>query len=405
MGKALNKVLDIGVARYMGSGAVKSPFGRKLLGVFSSGVLPDTDEGHFTNAFDWNDSVIWTSCDCFLAANKWNVRSGEHYGYFLGKNQSYSTLITRACGDGAIYGNGGDLYFSSSKNKAQLLYEKGIIAIETIQTFKGWPGKVLLLTGTNSSDFGVTVFERDSSYSDFTQRTIHIDKQLFAKEDVYRSRLKVELIEKKSLVLLYRPVHKPGIEDLQELFIIDLNTEKCIAHCEVHGIQNLSYHPNGEKIAVLGTRLSIRSTQNLNQVENEIELTVARDENISSDYGSPISYSTCGRFIALSYAVSGEIEIRDAETLEKLTVLEGYGIPMSDMSWDITGKFLACRFMSRESGSFQVLAWHVDSEREVLRVPASRMEYNQPGFRWSTSNTSLAVLVERKRIQVFRLSE
>ena len=123
-------------------------------------------------------------------------------------------------------------------------------------------------------------------------------------------------------------------------------------------------------LAVLGHELTLLSIPSFKTIRS-CELTVPRVETGSL---TPISHSPCGKYLALSYANNGEgkVEIRDAHTLDILYVLGGpqKGIPQSDMSWDTTGRYLACRFGIPQNKE-TLIVWDTKSQRSVLQEKAN----------------------------------
>ncbi|MDF1866671.1 MAG: hypothetical protein P1U70_17675, partial [Saprospiraceae bacterium] len=70
-------------------------------------------------------------------------------------------------------------------------------------------------------------------------------------------------------------------------------------------------------------------------------------------------------------------------------------------AWDISGRFLACRYKNRETCKIILVVWDVKNKAEILRVETGKVNFSDIGFRWSPYSSKLACLVDQSRIQVF----
>jgi hypothetical protein len=404
--KSFERTLDIGVAKYTGSpGPIKLLEG--IVKIFSGQGWNSTDEGHFTRTFDWNGYTIWTPCDCHLAANEWLLNTGE-FSYRLKSDtmESLATMYVFQCGMGCVFGNGGQLFYGDKNGNLQrLLDTNSVFNIKSINTAKLEGNSILLLKDFNTiDDAALILFERTNASEKFEEHKIQIDKKFFKDSEThssYRSwNLKYLENRKSSLsyAFMYTTSSNTDLDTVNDLILISPSSKEVLKSCRLSGIQSISKHPGENLLAVLGKELMILSIPELDLIEKR-KLPVTRD----IDANGAISFSTCGRFIALTYSVNGEVEIRDAQTLDIINVFDGYGRPQPDMSWDITGRYLACRFESRERHNPTVVVWDTKSCKKVLHTESSTTRFVPVAIRWAPNSTKLACLVNNKRIQVFEL--
>ncbi|WP_299210968.1 hypothetical protein [uncultured Dokdonia sp.] len=391
------KTLDLGVAKYMGEQDGFTKFVGGVLSAFSNRQSSDVDEGHHTRNFDWDGYSILTPCDCELAANEWLVNSGQHQKHMLGSSESYATMFALKCGLNTIFGNGGNLYVYRHDVRQHFSKDDFPFDIENLKISKeGYE----IISLSKKNDLSIIMLKRNNPSEDFQPSKITIDKNALTNQGY--SSWKLNLLENispsVSYVALYSVADNDSLSEEKDLILIDYKADNIVEYGKIAGLQDFSKHPSSEKIAVLGKDLTVRSLKDFTIVTST-ELPIARNKY---DRGV-ISFSSCGLYIAISYAVNGEIEVRSADDLKILKTFEGYGIPQSDIAWDTTGRYLACRFMNRERFGYKLLVWDFKESKEVLNTASSEVEFIDAAFKWHPSSTKLACLVDKKRIQIFEL--
>ena len=200
-------------------------------------------------------------------------------------------------------------------------------------------------------------------------------------------------------IALYPTARNENIDDELSLLFLKPLEKEIEGVTELHGVQQVAEHPVKNLIATIGKDLSTISIDS-KEIINSVELPLARDKAFLDSEGK-LSFSSCGRFIALSYTISGEIEVRDANTLDLMFTLEGLGIPQSDLDWDVTSKFLACRFRSRKGSEYSLVVWDLRNRKIVLETKSSDINIVRNAFKWSSYSSKLASLVDKKRVEIF----
>jgi hypothetical protein len=393
--------LDLPVARSMRPLNGFENFLMLFQSLFDKSPQSDVDDGHVTRNFDWDGTYVWTPCDCKLAVNTWAINSGNHLSYINQNNESKATLIAKKCGYGSVFGNGFHLYCSSMNSIIQEIESELMpFDIYSLVVAKN-SGKEMVSILTKDSQLKLGIFLRDAASKPFKYHQFEIKSEYIS--DNYSSNWNVKLIEdsdwRKSYTLLYGTTNNNELEKDRDLMLIDLYNDKILAHQTLSGVQDVDLHPNRHKIVVLGKRLSILNRENL-KVEVKTLLPTTRPPHEKG----VVAFSRCGRFISVSYNASGDIEIRDAERLNLLHSFSGYGKPFSDISWDITGRFLACRYKNRESRRrYLLIIWDLMAKKEILKTEASEVEFSNYGLMWSEYSTSIGFLVNKSRVQIYEL--
>lgn len=406
------EIQDIAVARYTGS---IDNFSKTIIKIsdFFSGSKKDTlsepHEGHYTRNFDWDGGYIFTPCDCFLAANSWRAYDGNFINRYNGDtDESYATMLSLKCGSGVIFGNGLNLYYSENyKNPLKFTTAKYGFEIESLSTDNIGKAFFAISGLKNGEKEGVYLFFGKRNYSvgeEFKLGLILIpnEESSPSRNLTTNSGRTVHLPSATGkFVGIYNSVQNNYINEISYLYIIDYINEKKLFKFRLKGIQDVSKHPVKDYLAVIGKELTIVSYIE-GKIVKSVELPIARRESNYEGIDSVICYSRCGRYIALTYSVTGEVEIRNAESLNIEFILEGYGIPQGEMSWDITSNFLACRFRNRERYEYILIVWDLRTRQVVLKTPSSRTEVIHTGFKWSETSTTIACLVDQKRIKIFQ---
>lgn len=352
--------------------------------------------------FDWNSNYIWVSYCAGIAVNIFSAKTGKFLKHVKSGDNYYGTAFAYNCGssmEDIIFGTyAGKIYHSNSYDGNVKLILSHRYNTDSVNVTKDG-NTLVLLKHLKSIDNGIaiTVFERSSSSYDFKESSIHIDKNLL---NSYLSELKLfeDTQRRSSLIFVYDSYDG-------DLVLVDLKEKSVVNSTNLSLIRNISKHPNENLLVVLGHELILVSIPEL-KIDKSLKLPMTRSENIP-----PMAHSPCGRYLALSYAINGEVEIRDARTLETLYVLDAQeGIPQLDMSWDINGRYLACRYHSREQGTKPMLViWDVTSQQQVFKTethsPHKDAGKKGVAFRWAPDSTTLAFLVDsgKIRMQIFKL--
>ncbi len=337
--------------------------------------------GYDISSFDWDGKSIWTPCDCGLATNKWSAKTGEIIKRLGGGiiSRNYKTLYVHLCGEGVIYGNGVALLFSNIISHPKVILEEPFEIHDIYATKDG--STIILL----KDDKHLTIIERSNSSNDFREYSILTNN---AGE-------KLKFFENTPVNMSY--IFRYSSQDLN---LISLKEKSVVNSCTINGIKDFSKHPDKDLLIVLGDKLTLLSLP---------DLEIISSANLSSDrdasYGviNLICYSPCGKYLALSYATGGKVEIWDARELKYLYKFDGAGVPMYNaLSWDFSGRYLACSFKHKASEA-TLIVWDAVSKEEVLKTESSCPSFNlkSPPFKWSPTSTKIACLVGNKRIQIF----
>lgn len=281
-------------------------------------------------------------------------------------------------------------------------------------------------SGEKGAVSAVTVFRRKSDNSDFDEFSIPLDVA-----GVGSKAWNLELVENTAgigldnaskyivgcsknefegeffgltnlYIVLYTNSHgNVDLKDSKQLVLASLDKRQVLQTKTLHGIQNISNHPSENLIVVIGLELTLLTIPDL-KVINSIKLEKTRNNS-----RAVIVHSSCGRYLALSYSIEGEIEIINAETLEIIFIFESLGIPESDLSWDVTGTYLAYRFYNNEQREYTLVVLNVVSQQLVLRTASSAQHIPTIStvFKWAPNSSAIACLANNKRIQIFEFGK
>jgi len=403
------KVADFDVARYMGH--------RSWLRKCVEGFLRNLFVGHnnafpdefIHGAFDWDGETIWTPCGYEHAFNIWS-----RFGQFVAHVNSDEAACQKTKDEtryvyrrGLIYAN--DIVFGDNRivfcleghqggSVRSIFKAKGDSAFDARQLTVSSNGEVLFKAGQV-----LNILSRpDVEATDFVTDSIPLGegvswfKLLENSQDGDSSYVGACAANKNTATR-----NEPG-----RILLISLKRKSVFNRVEVDGVQDFSRHPGKDELVVLGRKLSVLSLPDLKTI-NTIELPLTgKERNADSEY-SVIRYSSNGDYLALAYAANGDVEIRDAKTLEIMHTFGGFGTLLPDMSWDRTGRYLACRYKDQKDGNqTELRVWDVRSHETVLRISTRNKlvdSFPVMAYRWSPLATELACLVDNQRIQIFEL--
>ena len=393
--------LDLPVAKSMEPLSSFENFLMLFQDLFSNeSAVSDTDSGHVTRCFDWDGITIWTPCDCRLASNIWRVNSGNHVAYVNKSKESYATLGIHKLGRNTIFGNGLTLYLESAHEIVQeISADEMPYDIFKLSTARN-SGKEINTLLRDKDDIVIGVFRREMMSENFRYSQFKIESdQLVYKLSSWNIDL-LELSNDRNVTLIYSLARNDLLSEVRDVLLVDALKNKILASNMLQGVQHISPNVQKNEIAILGKNLSILSLTDL-KIKRERPLSEIRP---NGEQGV-LSYSTCGRFIAISYNFSGDVEIRSSDSLKVLCAFHGYGRPLTDISWNFTGQFIACRFSTREGKRhFPLVVWDVASQKEVLNIDTSVTYNDETVFRWAEHSTSIALLEGRKRVKVYELN-
>ncbi len=384
----------------------KAPKILKLIGKVIESFTPDEskDTSQVVN-FDWDGKVIFTPCDYGLGANVWSIYNG-HIKRYDGNNENYATLTALKCGSGVVFGNGRYLFYSDGYR----------VLIELKNTDYKFDIKNIVADKTNGSGFFSIKFYEDNliipsffieykqkiKYSEFTIN--HSELGLQHEWDKYSSQTQIEQVKlsrDKYILVAYQYCSMYAPDGYKNLVFFDPFSQIILGATSVEGLQSICKHPVKDVFLTIGKELCLWTFPDC-QLLKSVTLDVARDDDYMGRGG--VSYSSCGRYIAITYAITGEVEIRDSESLEIIKILEGdIGLGNHDLSWDVSSKFIACRYYLRKAGPGIIKVWEVNTGRLMLEEMCSSFRGSpmEKSFYWSPHSTSLAILQNMNTVKIF----
>jgi len=265
MHRSFVKIRDIGVAKYTGEPSSGWEGTAEKIWDFFSRDKSDTDEGHYTKAFDWNGSTIWTGCDVHLAANSWRVNTGELEARYKGETeQSYATLFTQTCGGGVVFGNGVYLYYSEHPQKPVSLISDEVgreFALESVNTVSFYDGSMHVFMlgsahgGMNSLE--IIDLKRSKDRRKFEKSSIRVPEHMtqghhhwgwiFQSDGSQRGQ--------EASAFLFSQARNTEIDSPRDLILYGIRSKSVSSSTQVTGLQGVSKHPNLNVIATLGKLL------------------------------------------------------------------------------------------------------------------------------------------------------
>lgn len=405
------KILDLGVARYMGKGARIPDWLNSLVSMFAKTEAGDTQSGYHVRAFDWDGRNIYTACDCVLAFNTWQM-DGRFIEHIAASDESRTTTHVRRIGAaGTLFGNGAQLFYQSTSGLVRLA-TSGVLVSSLSASLDGRVIAAIGREGSGSLD--IMVWSRSNPYAEgFEKVKISLSRSDFF--DAYSVALNVfeGAQSKANLLCVYGRCYGDRSEITKPLAIVLLKVGEngILGKTVLPGVCSLMPHPMGKIVAVLGESLTLLAVPDL-KVLKSVELPLVRERE--ARFFPPITYSACGRYLALSYSINGEVEIRSAESLEVLATFDdAEGFPQPDIAWDKSGRYLACRFVCRSKTRFNhweayVHIWDVKARRYAAKIPASMLGNREigsdTGFIWAPDAAEIAVLLDEQRVQVYRVT-
>jgi len=399
------KIADFDVARFMGD---RSGMGKCFDGFFRGlcvGYNHAFPDEIIQGAFDWDGETLWTPCGYELAYNAW-TRIGSFLEHVKGDSDS-QRVASYAYQLGAT--GAGDILFGDNLTLLYADKQKGTAIKSIFEAKHDRPLDARHLTVTHE---GAIVFKTGpainiSTRSDedngvFTTQTIPLDAGMSW----------FKLLENNhdsdfSYVAACTPRSSPAnIEKISKLMLIGIKNKNILNRVEIDGVLDFSRHPQKEEMVVLGRKLSLLSLPDLKTVMS-VELPLKKKNKDGNAVQAVIHHSPCGQYFALVCAPSGEVEIRDAKTLEMIHTLNGPGFPLPDMSWDKTGKYLAYRYLERDNRkNTQLVVWDIQSQTIVFQIASSNEkdeDIPNIAYKWSPHATELACLIHNQRIHIYTL--
>lgn len=415
MSRAFRKTIEFVVGKYTGDTHL-SPAWKVLdtiFNLFSKDNKNELGKEETINSFDWDGDTLFTSCDCHVAANLWNsttkqLISRRSYTVNNFDRESWSTMFSIKCGysDGVLFGNGSHLFYSEKHESTKKL-NTGKFNCNSVNVFDNGKQLVYLQESTSNTPVELILQKRGPARgSKFKEQVIPIDEVVSNHKHMleYLNVSVFEMVQiKQTYVCLFSRLilGNRDLQEAQDLFLVNIHDNLSVKHKSITGIHHVSGHPSRPEIVVLGERLTILSVESL-EIIQEVELPNTRDTQCI--FNNVVSHSACGKYLAISYAINGEVEILDSTTLEVQQILGGsFGFPQPEMSWDITGRFLACRFYGREHREATLVVWDIKSHQVVLQTKSSITNDSKVSFKWCPKSTKLLNLIDNQKIEIFEL--
>lgn len=403
------RILDLGVARYMGKGARPPEWLISLVSMFTKPETSDTQPGYHVRAFDWDGRKIYTACDCVLAFSTWKM-DGSFEDHSAAHDASLTTTHVRRVGSiGTLFGNGEQLFYASASGLIRLAQPGACV-----QSIDVSPDgcAIAAISREKSASLDVEIWSRSYAYAgEFKKEKVSLTARDFPGEAASTLCIFEGDQREANLVCVFGRSYGNRSETAKPrpIALFRVGEGTILGKAVLPGICSLTPHPMGKVVAVLGESLTLLSVPDL-KVLKSTELPLVREREAC--FYPPIAYSACGRYLALSYSINGEVEIRNAESLEILATLDdAEGLPQPDMAWDKSGRYLACRFVKRSQvhsnhWDAHVHIWDVKTRRRAAKISASLLGNqgvgSDNGFLWAADAAEIAILVDEQRIQVYR---
>lgn len=397
------KTADFDVARFMGE---RRGFGKCLDGLFRglvvgyNNALPNEI---VCGAFDWDGETVWTPCGYEPAFNAWS-----HIGRFLEHTKGDSSAQRK-------------MFYAFQRNKAsaQVIFgdnrtvfcadgTRGLAAKCIFSTQEGQrlnaqqltvaqDGTVIFLTGQTL----MMIAPAGNGTKDFVTHSIPLDS------GVNRFKLLEDKNDSDFSYVIACETKPTGAHDqTSRLILIDMKNKGVFNRMSVPGVRDFSRHPQTSELVVVGNRLTVLSLPDLKTVRT-VELAQQSQSDHTDPASTTISHSPDGSYVALCHGGANRIEIRDAQSLEVKTTLTGSGAALPDLSWDCTGRYLACRFIDqRDPKQAELMVWHIASQETAFRITTGNKTVDDCpniGYRWSPHATALACLIDNQRMQIYEL--
>jgi hypothetical protein len=398
------QVADFDVARYMG---VRSGLGKCADGFFRdlfvghNNAFPD-ESLHGT--FDWDGEIIYVPCGYESAFNAWSS-----IGRFLKHVHSNHDANRKACfvyhciADGSIIFGNDRTVFSASMH----------ISTAVQKIFEAKEDCTIDVQSLSVTTDGTIVFRADhvlyilsrsgDAIAGYVTNTILLNSR------VNRFKLLEDRLDNDFSYVAASETIKSGatLEGPAKLWLIGLKNSSVINRLEMEHILDFGRHPYKPELVVLGRKLTLLSLPDLKTVRS-VELSFAGNAENVNPVCATVAHSPNGQYFALVYAGNGDVEIRNASTLETVYTLNSRGYSFSDIAWDSTANYLACRsaFPSDPIKS-ELMVFDIRLQEMVFNITISNTKeeagkYTDTVFRWSPRATELACLIDNQRIRVYK---
>jgi len=351
--------------------------------------------------FDWDGNFdVIRPCDIHLGFDRWDFREKRHTEHFEYSQESLGTLYAILLPSGVIFGNFKTVVFKPE-------YYKSFQALplkldSTMKWFGATRDRKVIAVITNKGGTLSVIRDTLSSKVEIQQVPANLSgNTLFCGVYFHPFNGPVKAF--------YAYQFQVDMEDhgQQILSRYDFDSLEITHSIGIEGLQNIAQRPDMKHLtAISKTELIIMDARDL-RIIRKIPLSLARDRE--KYVCPPIQYSPCGRYLAYSYALTGDIEIVDANTFEHLHSFISNGIPASPIKWSADGRFLAAGFSFRNGKNNQLHIWNVQQARLVTKIDGLRLfdanvqHSEHPGnFYWHNSRYEIMVLKENGHIQNFR---
>jgi hypothetical protein len=369
------------------------------LGIESLLNIPHEGYGGYTvRNFDWDgNSTIIRPCDVHLGYDKWNILDGSHIEKFEYSKESFATLYSVLLVGGVLFGNGITVVFKAKYKSREILpielasseYGFGVTRDRKVAVMlPDDRSKIAVLKTDYAGDFHFEMFDTKLSMDSYSERAVYFNP--FQGDD-------------HSFYVLQQ---QSSMENLPKQTITrhEFKTRQVTCSKRVKGLQNIALAPNGKYLVMICTdRIERIDPINLSFID-KLPLTAPREHE--KYVQPPVQFSPCGNYLALCYSISGEIEIRDATTLEIIEIISTLGLPSGPLEWSSDGRMLAGGFKRRSDGKSQLYIWSIPGVKclavmdDVLLFSPSRPHCSNPkSYYWHSSKAELLFLLNNGRVQ------
>jgi WD40 repeat protein len=317
--------------------------------------------GGFTvRNFDWDgNSTILRPCDVHLGYDKWDISSGTHLEKFELSEESFATLYSVLLVGGVLFGNGYTVIFKPKYKPREILpiklaaSEYGFGVTRDRKVLVAFPedrSKIAILSTEYSGKFQLEIIDTILSKDSYSERAIYFSP--FQGDNC----------------CFYVLQQQSSMENLPEQTITrhDFKSRQPTSSKRIKGLQHIALHPDGSNLVVVCTDHIDRIDPISLSIIDQMPLTAPREHE--KYVQPPVQFSPCGSYLALCYAISGEIEIRNASTLEILTKISTFGLPAAPLEWSSDGQLLAGGFRRRVDGKSQLFIWSIPNTKCLATV-------------------------------------
>ncbi|MCB1930445.1 MAG: WD40 repeat domain-containing protein [Rhodocyclaceae bacterium] len=369
---------------------------------------PEEGFGGFTvRNFDWDGaSRIIRPCDVHLGYDTWDVLRGSHLESFELSEESRPTMYSVQLVGGVFFGNGKTVAFRPTYKPHEILpieldpYSPDGFGVtrdrKVLAALLGDESKVAVICSDYIGTFQLSFVDTELADGVHSERAVYFSPFQGKDRSFY-------VVQQQSSMEEYPP---------QAITRHDFESRKKTGSIRVCGLQNIALSPDGLTLVAICTNRLVRLCAINLEILDEIPLAAPREHE---KYAlPPAQFSPCGTYLALSYSITGDVEIRDALTLELKLSIASHGIPAAPLEWSSDGRFLAGGFRRRIDGKPQLHIWSIP-ETECLAIiddirffsPTRPHCYSPKTFYWNASKAELLLLLQNGRIQrlEYRLNE